>query len=610
MNADRGPEVERMNLGRRSPIRRGSAGARSLVTGQWRRSREAVTDRLAAHRRLTWLHEAGTRIGTTLDLATTARELAEFAVPRLADGAAVDLLESVLRGEEVDRWRGPGRPVTRAMAVACVDALRALEPDPVGDISVHPGATLPNRCLITRRPVLVERIAAPQYEMIAPTRNAARLLKEAGVHSYMAVPLVARGVLLGIADFIRAGHRPGFTRADLALATQLAAEAAVFIDNARLYGRERETVLTLQRTLLPRVTPTTPGLTVTTCYTPPKDPAGVGGDWFDVVALPGGRTALVVGDVMSHGLAAAATMGRLRTVARTLMMLDIAPDRVLARMDLAARDLEEDQVATCLICVYDPADGSCTVASAGNPPPLLLGADGAASYVELTPGAPLGAGVIPYDPVRVTAPDDSTLFVFTDGLLKTRTDDIDTQLARLKDTVAASAPGRRDAAAVAAAGPGGTDRFDETVMIAGTRLPRNAAGCAIETWELPADGSSAGIARRLVREQLDRWGLTELVDAAELVTSELVGNALRHGNGPGRIRLVLHDRLVLEVADTGPDLPQIQHAPLSAEGGRGLQLVNMLCRRWGSCRTSSGKVVWAEHDLPLGSPSARGMVVA
>ncbi len=120
----------------------------------------------------------------------------------------------------------------------------------------------------------------------------------------------------------------------------------------------------------------------------------------------------------------------------------------------------------------------------------------------------------------------------------------------------------------------------------------------LRVWELPKDGRAASVARNLVTGQLAAWGLDELADVCELVVSELVGNALRYGNGPGELRLWHGERLVVEVSDTGPDLPQIQHADLSDEGGRGLQLINMLCRRWGSCRTVTGKVVWAEQNVP------------
>ncbi|WP_156722308.1 ATP-binding SpoIIE family protein phosphatase [Streptomyces apocyni] len=585
---------------RRLRLRRATSGA-----GGVRGAQASAVDEFTAQSRLSWLrwlNSAGTRIGTSLDLERTAQELAEFCVPRLADGAAVDLLESVLHGEEGQREAG-GIPIMRAMAVHAIDALTSLEPSPVGEIvdrSIYHRATLLlNRVLERRESVLISRMTEKDLARIAPTESAAEKMRETGVHSYMAVPLIARGVLLGTADFVRAGGSPPLTPTDLTLAEQLASKAAVFIDNARLYGREREHVLSLQRSLLPRATPHTPGLRVHTGYAPAFDARGVGGDWYDVVALPSGRTALVVGDVMGHGLPAAATMGRLRAVARTLMTLDIAPERVLARLDLATRDLEDDQVATCLCAVYDPADASYTLASAGHPPPLLVAPDGTPSYVPVPTGAPLGAGVIPYDPLRLPGPVGSRLVLYTDGLVKTRipTDDVDIQLDRLRKQAAGMAPERLDDCELLASAVEGEGRFDEAVLLvaAGTR----AEDIALQVWDLPAGGPAASTARKLVREQLQLWGLTELADVTELVVSELVGNALRYGGGgPGQLRLLRDERLVVEVSDTGPDLPRIQHADVCDEGGRGLQLINMLCRRWGSCRTATGKVVWAEQNIP------------
>ncbi|WP_077798289.1 SpoIIE family protein phosphatase [Streptomyces sp. JHA26] len=555
-----------------------------------------VTEVLGARRRLAWLNEAGMRIGTTLDLQRTAEEFSGFTVPELADGCAVDLLDSVLRFEEGDRTGGPEAPRLRAVAVSEVPGLD-LAPDPVGEVSLYTAHRLVRTCLDTRKPVLVTRLEQSDFAAVAPTAHAADLMRRAGVHSYLAVPLIARGVLLGLADFVRAGSRAPFTRADAALAMELASKAAVCIDNARLYGRERGHVVTLQRALLPRSSPATPGLDVSSCYTPAGDPAGVGGDWFDVVALPSGRTALMVGDVMGRGLAAAATMGRLRTVARTLMALDIAPERLLARLDLASRDLEEDQVATCLCAVYDPCAGAFRIASAGHPPPLLTGPDGTTSFLDVPVGAPLGTGVIPYDPVDCpVVPGRGRLTLYTDGLIRSRTAGLDAQLERLRRAVGATVPGDGDVCR-AVTGRVGGDRTDDAIVLVAAVRPLGPGGdayaCALEP-----DGTAAGQARTAVREQLEKWGLEDLVDTTELVVSELVGNALRYGNAPGELRLLRHERLSVEVSDSGPDLPQIQHADVSDESGRGLQLINMLCRRWGSCRTADGKVVWAEQDLP------------
>ncbi|MFD9791493.1 SpoIIE family protein phosphatase [Streptomyces sp. NPDC059070] len=574
-----------------------SAGARRRLG---RSAGEVPLDRITTRDRLAWLSSAGSRIGTTLDLERTAQELAEFTVPAFADGAAVDILESVLRGDEGSRWTGAGVPLMRATALVAIEELSALEPTPVGETFVRTEQaheTLLHRyCLRQGKPVMVSRMRNDDFIKVAPTESAAAKMRAAGVHSYLAVPLIARGLLLGSADFVRGPGTPAFSSTDLALAEHLASQAAVYIDNARLYGREREHVVSLQRTLLPRATPVTPGLRVQAEYAPSTAHHGVGGDWYDVMALPGGRTALMVGDVMGHGLPAAATMGRLRAVARTLMTLDMAPERVLARLDLATRDLEDEQVATFLCAVFDPADSTYTLASAGHLPPLLLDGRGFAEFVDLPIGAPLGAGVIPYDPVRLKVPAGGNLVMYTDGLVKARHADLDDQLERLRSAARGMAPEVLESGGLIEGAPAGTARFDEAVLLVATIA--SAAPAGLREWQLPQEGRAASVARGLVTDQLAAWDLTELADVCELVVSELVGNALRYGNGPGRLRLLRDERLVVEVSDTGPDLPQIQHADLSDEGGRGLQLINMLCRRWGSCRTVTGKVVWAEQNLP------------
>lgn len=593
----------RRRLAGRASAQRSAAAHRSAgARGRLGRTGGKALDRVTRDG-LAWLNSAGSRIGTTLDLERTAQELAEFTVPDFADGAAVDILESVLRGDEGSRWTGTGLPLMRATALCAVEELSSLEPTPVGETftrAEEAHETLLHRyCLRQGRPVLVSRMRNDDFGNIAPTESAAAKMRAAGVHSYLAVPLIARGLLLGSADFVRGPGTPPFSSTDLALAEQLASQAAVYIDNARLYGREREHVVSLQRTLLPRATPVTPGLRVQAEYAPATAHHGVGGDWYDVMALPGGRTALMVGDVMGHGLPAAATMGRLRTVARTLMTLDMAPERVLARLDLATRDLEDEQVATFLCAVYDPADSTYTLASAGHLPPLLLDGQGSAEFVDVPIGAPLGAGVIPYDPIRLKVPAGGNLVMYTDGLVKSRQVDLDHQLDGLRAAARGLAPEALEGGGLIECAPAGAARFDEAVLLVATNVPAAPDDSAdLCEWQLPQEGRAASVARGLVTDQLAAWDLTELADVFELVVSELVGNALRYGNGPGRLRLLRGERLVVEVSDTGPDLPQIQHADLSDEGGRGLQLINMLCRRWGSCRTVTGKVVWAEQNLP------------
>lgn len=521
-------------------------------------------------------------------------------MPGFADGAAVDILESVLRGDEGSRWTGTGVPLMRATALCAIEELSALEPTPVGETFVRTEQaheTLLHRyCLRQGKPVMVSRMRNDDFIKVAPTESAAAKMRAAGVHSYLAVPLIARGLLLGSADFVRGPGTPPFSSTDLALAEHLASQAAVYIDNARLYGREREHVVSLQRTLLPRATPVTPGLRVQAEYAPSTARHGVGGDWYDVMALPGGRTALMVGDVMGHGLAAAATMGRLRAVARTLMTLDMAPERVLARLDLATRDLEDEQVATFLCAVFDPADSTYTLASAGHLPPLLLDGRGSAEFVDLPIGAPLGAGVIPYDPIRLKVQAGGNLVMYTDGLVKSRHADLDHQLERLRSAARGLAPEVLEGGGLIESAPAGCRPFRRgraprrDDRLCHPHRPPRVAAAAGRACGVRRPGSGHGPARRVGSD-----GARRRLRTRRLRTRRQ-RPALRQR---ARLtRLLRGERLVVEVSDTGPDLPQIQHADLSDEGGRGLQLINMLCRRWGSCRTVTGKVVWAEQNLP------------
>ncbi len=235
-----------------------------------------------------------------------------------------------------------------------------------------------------------------------------------------------------------AGSRP-FTSADLALARDLVARAAVSIDNARLYTRERATALELQAGLLPRAIPEVPGLELACRYIPAQTAAQVGGDWFDVIPLPRGRAALTVGDVTGHDIRAAAVMGQLRTATRAFATLDLAPAETLTRLDQLTADLtDEETSATCIYAVHDPATADWDIARAGHPQPALARPGRAAAFLDLPPGLPLGADVADgghYQTTRVHIPRHSTLVLYTDGLIESPAADMGTAMARLAHTV-------------------------------------------------------------------------------------------------------------------------------------------------------------------------------
>ncbi|MEW2560215.1 SpoIIE family protein phosphatase [Streptomyces griseorubiginosus] len=386
----------------------------------------------AARRRLALVADASARIGTTLDLDRTARELAGVAVPELADVAAVDLLEAVVQGRP--STLRPAEPaVMRPLAVEAAgvpEALRAA--DPPGQVAHYAPERLVTECVRTGRPVLVSRVGPDDLARISRSPEAAALLGRAGVHSYLAVPLIARGEVLGALDLKRVGNPEPFGEDDLLLARELAARAAVQIDNARWYQDARNTALTLQRSLLPSHPSVTGGLEVASRYQPAGATAEVGGDWFDVIPLDGGKTALVVGDVMGSGINAAATMGRLRTATNTLASLDLDPAKLLEHLDRITQDLDHS-IATCVYAVHDPRLGQCRIANAGHLPPVRLRAGRPPELLELPTGAPLGVGGVAFSTTTVDLGPGDRLVLYTDGLVETRQHPLDERLDALLD---------------------------------------------------------------------------------------------------------------------------------------------------------------------------------
>ncbi|MFG2616101.1 SpoIIE family protein phosphatase [Streptomyces sp. NPDC048507] len=576
-----------------------------------------------ARERLQLLYDAGVRIGTTLDVVRTAEELSEVAVPRFADFVTVELLEPVLRGDEPT----PAPGMHTSMRRAAMTGVRSDQPlQPVGDLIRFVVPTAPmSAALDAGRGVLAPDLNAAMGWR-AQDADGTRVALDYGLHSLISVPLQARGVVLGMANFWRAADTPeAFDEEDLSFAEELGARAAVSIDNARRYTREHATAVTLQRSLLPRVLPEVSAVDVAFRYLPAK--AGVGGDWFDVIPLPGARVALVVGDVVGHGVHAAATMGRLRTAVHNFSTLDMPPDELLGHLDeLIDRidqmesaepgpgDPEGQEVedtagitgATCLYAVYDPVSGVCAMASAGHPGPALVHADGRVEFPALPTGLPLGVGGMPFEAATLRLSEGSRLVLFTDGLLEDRDREFDTGLALLGETLAR--PGRSPDEACsdvldALLFPSPSD--DIALLVADTRRLEPSR---IAEWEVPGDPVAVSRVRREAAAQLVAWGLEEVSFSAELVLSELTTNAIRYGNAPIRVRL-LHDRnLICEVSDGSSTSPHLRYAATTDEGGRGLFLVAQYAERWGTRYTERGKVIWAELSPAGGGEPAPAVV--
>ncbi|MFF3518694.1 SpoIIE family protein phosphatase [Streptomyces sp. NPDC002573] len=583
----------------------------SVVTLRDTTELQALSGRAeVARERLQSLYDAGLRIGTTLDVKRTAEELAEVAVTRFADIVTVDLLDPVLHGEE-SSGATAGITELRRVAVSGPDADHPLHHvrDLIRFIPAHPVST----AMTEGRPVVIADLnASPGWQTQQPER--ARRILDHGIHSLLVVPLQARGVVLGVVDFWRAKGSSSFEDEDVSFAEELAARAAVCIDNARRYTREHAMAVTLQHSLLPRALPELSVLDVAYRYLPAQ--AGVGGDWFDVIPLPGTRVALVVGDVVGHGLHAAATMGRLRTAVRNFAALDMPAEELLGRLDelVAQIDAEEAAAAedgqamitgaTCQYAVYDPVTGRMAIATAGHPGPAVVQPDGAVDFPVLPISPPLGLGAgLPVETAELTVEEGSRLVLYTDGLIEDRTRDLDAGLEALRNAL--TGPGHTPEAtceAVMEAMLSDRPRDDVALLVARThRLgPEQVA-----EWNVPRDPAAVAPVRAACARRLTEWGLEQFGFTAELILSELITNAVRHAAEPITVRLLrtvpknnsAAGTLIIEVSDGSSTSPRLRRAKVTDEGGRGLFLVARFAERWGTRYTPTGKVIWAEQFL-------------
>lgn len=571
----------------------------------------ALTGRAdVARGRLKLLYDAGMEIGTTLDVVRTCEELAEFASARFADYVTVDVSEAVLRGEE-PTTTGVGIDVRRT-------AYRGLRDDaglyPLGSVIRWVPTTPMESGLLKGQAVLETDLEAfSGWQRQYPVR--ARQFLSSGIHSMITAPLRARGVVLGLVIFWRSAKPEPFDDEELSLAEELVARAAVSIDNARRYTREHTMAVTLQRSLLPRGLPEQNAVDVAYRYLPAQAGlsglGGVGGDWFDIIPLPGARVALVVGDVVGHGLHAAATMGRLRTAVHNFSDLDLPPGELLWHLDELVARIDRDEAAdssgvgvtgaTCLYAIYDPVTGLCTMARAGHLQPVIVQPDGTTEFADVPGGPPLGLGGLPFETLEVRLPEDSRLVLYTDGLVEERHRDIDEGLALLRRTLAEHAgrsPEDTCEAVLRALVP--VPARDDIALLVGRTRRLDRADVA--EWDVPADPSAVSRIRADVSGRLADWELPEEAFTTELILSELVTNAIRYAVGPIRVRLVRDRSLICEVADRSSTSPHLRQAASTDEGGRGLFLVAQFADRWGTRYTGDGKVIWTEQAIEDAPP--------
>lgn len=575
------------------------------------------TEQWRARHRTEVSHEASARIGGSLDVTRTAQDIANVLVPALADMAMVEIADPVLVGDEIPKGVLPGGLWSlRRAAVASATGPWPTELIPVGgvipelpdDPQVRQGALHGDALLRTTRQEMADLFRDPELIW--------SMMPEKG-HSAIVAPLFARDHLLGFVVVWRIERPEPFQQEDSDLLFDIAARAGLSLDNARRYTREHRAAVALQQRLLPRAVTRSTAAESAGCYVPAGGGADISGDWFDVIPLPSMRVAFVVGDVIGHGLHAAATMGRLRTAIHTLADLELAPGELLGHLDDLVEQLADEADphlkdtigATCLYALYDPVAGTCSLAAAGHPPPAVIRPDGTGRLITVSPGPPLGVGGMPFEVTTVDLEPGSTLALYTDGLVHARSGDADQGIRELLDRfsrLCRQAETLKDIGhAVMAESSETPSRDDMALLLARTQ---SVPASDIADWTFPDDPAVVSDARKVVARQLGAWELDHVAFSTELIVSELVTNAIRYADGTVGLRLFHDDAtLVCEVTDGSNTQPRLRRARIGDEGGRGLFLVAQLSKRWGSRYHQTGKTIWAEvsttavsaQDTPL-----------
>ncbi|MFF3559336.1 SpoIIE family protein phosphatase [Streptomyces sp. NPDC002574] len=567
-----------------------------------------ITDQFQTRERLSLIGEAAVRIGTTLDVRCTSEELVEMLVPRFADVAVVDLLDSVMAGTEPEpKPTGTGPVVVRLVARKAAKPKIFEGLAELGQLRNYPSDSPHVQSLADGRPRLIPHLDEDAAWLRQYTDERVRAMHEHGIGSLILVPVRARGVTLGFVHLYRSRTKP-FEADDLVLAQDVVARAAVCVDNARRYTNEHTAALTLHASMLPRSVAEQSAVEVAHHYRPSRVHEGVGGDWFDVIPLSGARVALVVGAVPGEGFQAAACMGHLSSAIRTLAQLDLPPDELLGQIDeMVPRLLEREHASgaapvvealkgsTCLYAVYDPITRRCVMASAGHPPPAVVGEAGEVDFPDLPVNNPLGLGDPVFEPLDVELGEGSTLVFCSQDLLRCP-ERAGAPASRLGAVISGRSRPLDDMCGVIAdlIAPHLTQDNGLAVLLARTCTldPEKVA-----TWTVPPVPGAVGSMRSLARRQLDQWGLEHLAFDMELIVSELITNAIRHGHDPIRLRLVLDRTLICEVSDASSTFPHIRRAATTDEGGRGLFLVAQCSHRWGTRYLPVGKTIWAEQVL-------------
>lgn len=576
---------------------------------------EHVRDRLA------FVVHASSRLASSLDVGMTLETAGDLLVPRFGRMCIIDLwdgrrLDRVYIKDSAGAAKAAAGGAKSGGQSSLVEALQTLSGMQRDD---HPAM----QAIRTGRPVVITRtddeLVAQMYD---DPECRSVVLRATDGGGFTAIPLITRGRVIGVLTLLGAGRDPGDSTSpaeDLAVLEQIATRAAQSIENARLFDaerrlarslqeserRQRQAALTLQRSLLPPWTHQPEELEVATRYFPGAEEAEVGGDWYDVIPVAPGRTALVIGDVMGRGLRAATLMGQVRTAVRAYARQDLAPKEMLELLDGVVADLGEAEIVTGVYAVFDAVRGTLTYASAGHLPLLIVDKSGRARRLDHESGLPLGVGTCAAPEHVVEIPAGTLVAFYTDGLVEHRQRDVDAGIDELVTALSGATGGLEglcDTVIDALRPEGGYDD-DVGLLLARSRTPKDGKSGSGVTVTVPHDLSAAPFARSRVEQALRQWGIDgELCDNIVLTAAELVANALQHGAPPILLQLRrLPGTIVVEVHDGSSAPPRPGNPSPSDYDGRrrGLQLVKLLSARWGWRRTQRGKTVWCEHVLPV-----------
>ncbi|MFD4539130.1 SpoIIE family protein phosphatase [Streptomyces bauhiniae] len=531
-----------------------------------------------------------TALTSALAEASTCQDVVDALAQNVLPAAADSSLFLVVNAVENGRVRTFGSRGVGGELLEKVDGRPLLDRDPIRE------------AIVSGEPVFVRSLE--EYERRYP--DLISLARVSGANAAIYLPLAAAGHTFGVCVIGYERYDTAPSSEETTLLKAVSALVAHALERARLYEAESTRSHVLQRSLLPRDLPRLPECTTAARYLPAGRGMEVGGDWYDVIPLSAGRVAFVIGDVMGHGLAEAATMGRLRTAVRTLADLELPPDEIMSRLNCALGELGQDSYVTCLYALYDSTDGHCSIVSAGHPPPAVVRPDGTVYFVDLVVDPPLGTADPPFQTTELTLSPESLLVFYTDGLVESAVRPIDRGLAALSEllhTANRTDLDRLSARLVAELLPPDHSSADDSALLV-ARVHALAAD-HMASWPLPEDPQAAQLARGLVREQLRAWRLEELTTTTELLVSELVANVIRYAKGPMRLRLLRGEDLICEVSDGSLTMPRMRQATDTDEGGRGLQLVSILSQRWGTRYTETGKSIWTAQSLPTSAPAQR-----